>query len=124
MQADFKINSLGGRPIGPVKSTPAAEGTRQGVAADAGKASPAAQAAATEAVDPQQLDSAVRRLSDYVQQVQRALQFSVDKESGRTVITVIDAATEEVIRQIPPEEVLAMARALDVGDVSFLEAKA
>lgn len=126
MQADFKINSLGGRPVGPVTSSPTAEAPRQGVATsegEGGKGSPAAQQAAAQ-VDPQQLESAVRRLSDYVQQVQRSLQFSVDNESGRTVITVIDAATEEVIRQIPSEEALAMAQALDLGEVNILEAKA
>ena len=32
--------------------------------------------------------------------------FRIDDNSGRTVITVIDQETDEIIRQIPPEEVL------------------
>jgi flagellar protein FlaG len=48
-----------------------------------------------------------------VEQVAQNLRFSVDESTGRTVITVTDAATREVIRQIPSEEMLAVARALD-----------
>ena len=44
---------------------------------------------------------------------QRSLSFHIDKGSGRTVITVVDAATNEVVRQIPAEEVLALSRALE-----------
>jgi flagellar protein FlaG len=56
------------------------------------------------------LDSAVADLAKYVQSVRRGLEFSRDEESGRTVITVLNAETKEVIRQIPSEEVLAIAR--------------
>jgi flagellar protein FlaG len=33
----------------------------------------------------------------------------MDEASGRTVITVKDSETEEIIRQIPPESALALA---------------
>jgi flagellar protein FlaG len=56
------------------------------------------------------------QLNDYVQSVQRALEFSVDEQTGATVITVLDAETHEVIRQIPPQEVLAVARELSTRD--------
>lgn len=58
----------------------------------------------------QQLNQAVSQINDYVQNVQRSLQFSIDEPSGRNVVTVIDTETEEVIRQIPIEEVLTIAR--------------
>lgn len=57
-----------------------------------------------------ELDAALSKISDYVQNVQRSLTFSVDKASGRTVIKVIDSANNEVIRQIPSEEVLDIAK--------------
>ena len=41
------------------------------------------------------------------------LQFSVDEDTGRTVVSVIDSETRQVVRQIPSEEVMRMARALD-----------
>jgi flagellar protein FlaG len=55
---------------------------------------------------------AVSNLNDYVQVIRRELQFRVDKETGQTVVTVLDSETREVIRQIPREEVLALARHL------------
>jgi flagellar protein FlaG len=56
------------------------------------------------------LKDVVRDLNQHIQQVQRELQFSVDKDSGRTVITVMDKETQEVIRKIPGEEALHFAR--------------
>jgi flagellar protein FlaG len=58
------------------------------------------------------LEQALQDLNGYVQTVQRNLQFDVDDTSGHTVIRVVDSETEEVIRQIPSEEVLALARHL------------
>lgn len=59
-----------------------------------------------------ELNNAVNDLNDYVRGMQRELNFSVDEDSGRTVIKVLDPQTHEVIRQIPAEEVLALARHL------------
>lgn len=58
----------------------------------------------------QQLDGAVSRINEYVQNIQRTLEFTVDAESGRDVVKILDKQTEEVIRQVPTEEVLAIAR--------------
>jgi flagellar protein FlaG len=41
------------------------------------------------------------------------LSFSTDKESGRTVITVTDPTTDQVIRQIPTQEALEMTHTID-----------
>ena len=59
------------------------------------------------------LQEVVDNVSDYVQNVQRQLSFSVEKESGKTVIRVVDSATDELIRQIPTEEFLELAKALE-----------
>ncbi|MGA7980091.1 MAG: flagellar protein FlaG [Chromatiaceae bacterium] len=56
--------------------------------------------------------AAVLRLNNYLQDVRRTLEFSIDESTGRTVITVLDAETQQVIRQIPPEKFLAVARQL------------
>ena len=64
--------------------------------------------AAVPELDSEALESAVKTISEAVQVRQRTLQFTVDEDSGRTIITVIDKETEEIIRQIPPEEVLAL----------------
>ncbi len=41
------------------------------------------------------------------------LEFSIDKETGTTIIKVLDVETGEIVRQIPPEEVLTYMRQLD-----------
>ncbi len=66
--------------------------------------------------DQKLVESVVSRISDFVQNFQRDLHFTIDKDSGRTVIKVIDSETEELIRQIPAEETLRIARHLDSPD--------
>ena len=56
-----------------------------------------------------QLKEAVDQINQYVQTVQRDLSFSMDGETGHTVIKVMDSGSGELIRQIPAEEVLALA---------------
>lgn len=41
------------------------------------------------------------------------LKFTVDETTGCTIISVYDLESQKVIRQIPPEEVLAFIRQLD-----------
>jgi flagellar protein FlaG len=59
------------------------------------------------------LERAVQRLNEIMSETQRSLRFQVDELSGRTVITVLDATTHEVVRQIPSPEVLAVMRHLE-----------
>ena len=68
-----------------------------------------------EAVTTADLAETVRKLNELMSARQRNLSFHVDEASGRTVITVRDAATKQVVRQIPAEEVLAASRALAVA---------
>lgn len=62
------------------------------------------------------LQQAVSKLNDYVQNIQRDLQFSIDEESGAMVVKVIDSKSDKVIRQIPTEETLRLARSLTARD--------
>ena len=59
------------------------------------------------------VERAVQRFRDLVSETQRTLRFQVDELSGRTVITVLDAETNEVVRQIPSPEFLAVVRHLE-----------
>ena len=73
------------------------------------------------AKESDELKQAVSQLNDFVQTMQRDLQFSIDKDSGTMVVKVIDAKSEKVIRQIPSEETLRLARSLveQSDDVAF-----
>lgn len=58
------------------------------------------------------LERAVAILNEYSRSTQRDLQFSIDSELDRTVVQVIDSSTHEVVRQIPNEVALNLARNL------------
>jgi flagellar protein FlaG len=60
----------------------------------------------------QAVNNAVKSLNDAVQNIRRELEFSVDEESGRTIIKVLDSETGDVIRESPPEELLAAAKSI------------
>ena len=64
------------------------------------------------APDRESLERALEELGEASQSVRRDLEFQVDDGSGRVVITVLDSESQEVIREIPPEKLLAMAENL------------
>jgi flagellar protein FlaG len=65
-------------------------------------------------VDPsaEAVDAAASAFHDFFKETSANLVFQVDKSTGQFVFKVVDATTQEVIRQVPSEEVLAMARKL------------
>ena len=77
---------------------------------ETGKVSPQQEAAEATEVSRQEVVEAVSNIADLLQNISRDLQFRVDDVTGGTVVTVTDSATEQVIRQIPSEEVLAISR--------------
>lgn len=71
-------------------------------------------------VDSKQLERAVDDVSDFLDNSARMLRFTTDEASGRAVIKVTDKQTGDVIRQIPSDEVLELAKRIkdlqdDVG---------
>ena len=95
--------------LATVKSQPAQEKSRAAKPAD-----PAPKGTESRRTDAsaENLDTAVNMFKGYLEQSQSDLMFQVDESSGRTYFKILDAATKEVIRQVPSEEVLAMARKL------------
>lgn len=63
---------------------------------------------------------AVSKLNDFAQKTQRDLNFQVDEDSGKTVIKVYDRHSEQLVRQIPNEEALEMAKRLSAEEPSML----
>ena len=60
----------------------------------------------------EELHKAVKELNEYVKSMDRGLSFRLDEESGRQVITVIEVTSGDIIRQIPDEKMLEVAREL------------
>lgn len=68
------------------------------------------------------VEQAVARLNDYVQSLQRDIQFSVDPDSKTPVVRVVERGSQELIRQIPSETALRLARSLkEINDLSDLQ---
>jgi len=86
-----------------------------------GKTMPAESVAkVAEEADTQAVENAVSKLNEYVQSTARTLNFQVDDDSGKTVIKVYDRESDQLIRQIPNELVLELARRLNEEEPSLL----
>lgn len=66
------------------------------------------------------IEQIAQRLESYIRSVSRSLEFKVDAASGRTVISVLDAETGDLIRQIPNEEVLRFAELAEEQTIVLL----
>ncbi|MFT6152997.1 MAG: flagellar protein FlaG [Bermanella sp.] len=84
-----------------------------------GKELPTEQAKKAEAKSVE-VKEAVTKLNDFAQKTQRDLNFKVDEDSGKTVIKVYDRQSEQLVRQIPNEEALEMAKRLSADEPSML----
>ena len=65
------------------------------------------------AVNREQLKAAVKSVREYIQPTNDALEFSLNDETDQVIVKIIDRNTKEVIRQMPSEEMIAIAKALD-----------
>lgn len=69
------------------------------------KLSPAEQEERTKA--------AAEKINEFIESFTRDIQFTIDRDSERVVLKVVDRKSGDVIRQIPSEEALEIAKALD-----------
>lgn len=83
-------------------------------AVDTTPADRTATTAQSSAIDRDTLQGAVDRVQKAVETLPSAgIQFTIDQDFNRMVVQVVDTSTKEVIRQIPPKEMLEIAQALD-----------
>ncbi|MDF2153723.1 flagellar protein FlaG [Vibrio sp. CAU 1672] len=54
----------------------------------------------------------VEQMNEFVASMNKGVSFRVDEESGRDVVTIYEASTGDIIRQIPDEEMLVILRRL------------
>ena len=97
-------------PPAPRSSAP--EAAPPEMAPRGGKPAPTAGKELPPAPDFQSIERAVKQINTYLTDSHRALNFQVHEASGRTIVRVVNPETGEVIRQIPSEEVLNLAAAI------------
>ncbi len=80
----------------------------------------AATAAVSQGEQRQRMEAVAQQMRDYLRSNGRDLEFRVDADTHAMVITVREAASGQVIRQIPSEEALQMRRYIDEWSGTFL----
>ncbi len=64
-------------------------------------------------ISPKMLEELIKELEKKLTMLNTQLKISIDKDTDMVVVKVIDKETKKVIRQIPPEYVLKIAKYLD-----------
>lgn len=105
-------------------STVAAKVNAAPAAVTGAKNANAANAANEVEPTPSELKSAVDKLNQSMTASSQDLQFSVDEDSKKTVVKLIDRTTREVLRQMPSKEALDIARSLDKAMGKLIDQRA
>src|SRR5215510_136363 len=106
--------------VNPVSAAPPAAPLRPASASTA----PAPAQTTAPATDIAAVRKAVASVKEAIRPVGGALEFNVDETSGRTIVRVVDLETQQVIRQIPSEEMVELSRVLERLEGLLLDRRA
>ncbi|WP_051278820.1 flagellar protein FlaG [Chitinilyticum aquatile] len=74
---------------------------------------------AVQAIDPKeqarQIDEAVKQINETIKTLNKdvGLEFSTDEDTKIKMVKLVDTQSKEILRQIPSQEVLNIAKAID-----------
>lgn len=86
-----------------------------------GAGNPSPSAASDGASGIQNLDQALQQVGQKLREAGVDVTFSIDQDLNRVIVKVVDSKDGTVLRQMPSEEVLRLARALDAQQGSLLQ---
>lgn len=122
--SDFQPSSINPTLVYPEISNPAAQLTQPGRVQGASQQQKGPDRASEHSSTPDNLEAflqeAAKHLQDYDPDTSE-LSVALDKDTHRIVVKLLNAKTKEVIRQIPPEEILRIARNMRQMKVGFLD---
>ncbi|MDP2989247.1 MAG: flagellar protein FlaG [Kiritimatiellota bacterium] len=95
------------QPAAPQVGAPAQQAAQPEVKLQA----PAPSQPPPERAKIEQIVKELKQLVDPI--VSNGLDFSIDDSTGKSIVRITDGETGELIRQIPSEEMLAIAQSLD-----------
>jgi len=112
------IQALTGLTAAPAPApAPAATRSPQPAQADVvGAEAVAARSAAvaeTIGVDTGRLRQAVESINRQLIESSKNVRFSIDEDTGDVIVRVVDSETDQVIRQIPSEEAIAISQSIE-----------
>jgi flagellar protein FlaG len=99
---------------------PAVTPSKATAASDSDEPVPAAAAEPPAAM----LTEAVHRINQTMRAMSQSIEFTIDDDSKRVIVKVVDQQTREVIRQMPSVEALQIAKALDRVQGLLIQQKA
>ena len=76
------------------------------------------------AFDLEVVERAAETVANFIENVSTSVRVAFDQQIDTPIFTVVDAETSEVIRQIPSEDLVAIARFLETHDVDPIGSKA
>lgn len=103
----MQIQSIATSPAPKLDERPVA---MTGQAAVAGRKSPETPSAPP---NREEVSNAVKKLNEAMPPSAQSLEFEIDQDSKEIIVKVIDQSTKELIRQMPTEEALERAKAID-----------
>lgn len=114
----MSVESINSSAVAAVQQQPATQGserlTKTEPSSSLNKTETDVAESSTQEVTREEVDNAVSKLNDFMQNTpQRNLSFSVDEDTKDLVVKVTDSTTMEVIKQMPTEEALAVAKQIE-----------
>lgn len=98
---------------------PGANGTGESASAPPPPPTPAQQPLSSEG-----LQQVVRQINDFLKSSASNVEFTLDSRSDKVVVRIVNTQTNQLIRQIPSEEMLAISQSLDQMTGLLLQRKA
>jgi flagellar protein FlaG len=75
-------------------------------------------------VEVPRIESVTRQIDSFLRSFGRSINFRVDPGSGQMIVSVIDATTGEIIRQVPGEDALKLAQSIEASMSAMVDEKA
>jgi flagellar protein FlaG len=72
-------------------------------------------------IEVPKIESVTKQIDSFLRSIGRSINFRVDPGSGEMIVSVIDANTGEVIRQVPGEEALRLAQRIEDSLSAFVD---
>jgi flagellar protein FlaG len=107
-----QVESTGVRlPRLPVEDRPVAVSLPQKVAIE----QPPKEVKQAPPIEVPKIESVTKQIDSFLRSIGRTINFRVDAASGRMVVSVLDATTGELIRQVPGEDAIRLAESIEAS---------
>lgn len=110
--------------LAPFATAPPADQGDSGTPRPTAEPMPARPVGDPELPSREAVEQAVVKANRQMAVVAPALQFEIDPDLGQVIVRLVDRQNQNVLRQVPSPEMLAIARALDRMEALLVRARA